>query len=302
MVDTIKHLCFSGGGMRCLCFCSAIKVLEEHGIRNQIRGFVGSSGGAITAALLAVGYTADEITEILKTTDFNKFKESSWSIFGAIYQLFYYFGLYDTNYFESWFGGLLKKKTGNEGITFKELLDTYGIELVITGTSLTKRLTHYYNAHQHPDMPIKQAVRISMSYPIFFKPVVLNDELLADGGIIQNFPLEYFIKKNPEAPFYETIGFNLLSEGCKPNGRIYYGRAKLNNITDYCENLIDILQLQIERLHIHQTYWERTVSIFTGDISALEFTLTEEQKQFLLEQGRKSTLEFLDKINMSSTN
>jgi annexin A7/11 len=42
-----------------------LQVLEEHGILQQMKRFAGTSAGAITAALLAVGYNSYDAEKIL---------------------------------------------------------------------------------------------------------------------------------------------------------------------------------------------------------------------------------------------
>ena len=54
-------LVFEGGGAKGVVFIGAIKVFEEKGFK--ARRLVGTSAGAITATLLAAGYSAKEIRE-----------------------------------------------------------------------------------------------------------------------------------------------------------------------------------------------------------------------------------------------
>ena len=69
MTYPFENLVFEGGGVKGLAFCGALKVLEERGIITDVKGLAGSSAGAITAGLLACGYTSDEILDELKPKD-----------------------------------------------------------------------------------------------------------------------------------------------------------------------------------------------------------------------------------------
>ncbi len=61
MAYEFENLVFEGGGVKGLAFCGALEVLEEKDVMKNIKRLVGSSAGAITAGLLACGYTADGI-------------------------------------------------------------------------------------------------------------------------------------------------------------------------------------------------------------------------------------------------
>ena len=64
---------FGGGAVRGMAYAGSIKAMEELNI--NIRTIAGSSVGSIVAGLLAVGYTSDEIKNILMSVNFNLFKD-----------------------------------------------------------------------------------------------------------------------------------------------------------------------------------------------------------------------------------
>lgn len=45
--------------------CIYVQYLEELGLMEQIKSFAGSSAGGMMAALLAIGYKADEVEQFL---------------------------------------------------------------------------------------------------------------------------------------------------------------------------------------------------------------------------------------------
>ena len=63
--DQVKTLdiAFEGGGVKGAAFCGALEVLESRGF--SYRHIIGTSAGAIAAALLAAGYTSREMQAIL---------------------------------------------------------------------------------------------------------------------------------------------------------------------------------------------------------------------------------------------
>lgn len=177
--DQFRHkfdsFIFEGGGIRGIGFGGSIKYLEEHNLLKQINRFAGSSAGAIVAAALAVGYSGDDIIKILHDTNFEEFKDDSFGVILDIWRFINEYGVYKGEKFLDWIGDILKAKTGNANITFKEVYDKYGKELVVTGTNVNQYKTRYFHHKKDPHMPVKLAVRISMSIPVFFKAVKLTE-------------------------------------------------------------------------------------------------------------------------------
>uniref|UniRef100_A0ACD5GVL9 Patatin-like phospholipase family protein n=1 Tax=Desertifilum tharense IPPAS B-1220 TaxID=1781255 RepID=A0ACD5GVL9_9CYAN len=73
------------------------------------------------------------------------------------------------------------------------------------------------SALQYPEqMSVAEAVRLSMSIPLFFEPGRLGDSWIVDGGILSNFPLWiYDVQPRPgqsvaPAPRWPTFGFRLV--------------------------------------------------------------------------------------------
>ena len=95
-----------------------------------------------------------------------------------------------------------------EEITFKDFFDLTGVDLLITGTNVTKGRSAFFSVGYTPDFPVIDAVTISMSIPFVFKPVIVdrdvrigpeNEEynesyrgLWVDGGMLNNFPLHAY--------------------------------------------------------------------------------------------------------------
>jgi len=189
----IENLCLEGGGVKGLAFCGALKILEERGILKDIKRFIGSSAGAISAGFLAVGFTYNECLDILKNTDFNDFKDDSWGYVRDAWRIYNSYGYCKGDALYEWYGKNLRQKTGNADITFKQIYERFGKILVVTGTCINTASTHYYNYQSNPNMAIRKAVRISLSIPIFFVPIQWGKHLLVDGGVLNNYPIWYFI-------------------------------------------------------------------------------------------------------------
>lgn len=97
-------------------------------------------------------------------------------------------------------GDLFEQYTGSADITFEELYDNFEVELVIPATNLTRSSGELCHVKLTPQMPIRVAVRASMSLPVLLEPVkwkragseVDYPELYVDGGVVDNFPIRVF--------------------------------------------------------------------------------------------------------------
>ena len=299
MVYEYECLVIEGGGIKGIAFAGAIKKLDELNILKGITKFIGSSSGAITAGALACRFTTDDINEILINTDFNSFKDDSFCIILDIYRIVEHYGIYKGDMFYNWYGKILEEKTGNKDITFMDVYKRYGTEITITGTCLNKRCTYYYNYKSHPDMSLRLAVRISMSIPLFFRAIELQGDILVDGGVLNNYPIWYYDKdydSNIVDIDKKVLGLNLMSENNLPDDQIYHGDNKIDNMINYITSLVDSMLTQLERLHVKQGYWKRTIPICTFDIKATDFDISNENKEKLIKSGYDCTTHFFSNL------
>lgn len=270
--------------------------LEENKLLNNVTHLAGSSAGAIIATALAIGFKAHEIHQLMLETDFSQFKDAGWatqrSKLMKIYSLIRYWGVYNTTFFDQWIGELIKSKTGNPDITFQQVHQKYGKMLVITGTNLTNRSVTYFSTKEYGDMPIRLAVRISMSIPLFFKPVEYQNCLYVDGGVLTNYPIRTFDRI---LPFRSVIGFNLLSSKESKDSKLFHGQDKVSNIVQFVTSIANSCHTHLERLHVSKDDWERTVAIQTGNISGADFNIDKNTRNWLYSEGYRATQHFIEK-------
>jgi len=288
MTYSFENVVFEGGGVKGLAFCGALKVMEEKGIMTNVKRLAGSSAGAITAGLLACGYRSDEILQELKTKDFSEFKDDDFGIFRDVKRLMTEFGFYAGKEFHRWYGELLAKKTGHPDVTFREVFENFDRELVLTGTCLNRRATHYYTKERNPHMPVRDAVRISMSLPLFFAAVEWQGDLLVDDGEYPGDPNGRHADPNPK-----TLGLKLLTgQEVKETVSGQHLSDGIYNLKDFALSLVDCLMSQIDRLHIKPGDWDRTIAINTRHIKTTQFDMSEEEKTLLIEEGREGAEKF----------
>ena len=192
-------LVMSGGGARGLAHIGVIRMLEENDI--PIDYVAGTSMGAIVAALYSMGYTPDEMVEIMKTEDFQRWYTGTMD---QKYMFYFkknkdvpdlvslHFDLKDSLYVVKPSAHLVKSAPMNLGF-----METFAGYTAACGNDFDKLMVPFrcvaadaYNKKQvifsHGDLG--DAVRASMSYPFFFKPIKVDSVLLYDGGLYNNFP------------------------------------------------------------------------------------------------------------------
>ncbi len=291
---SIENLVFEGGGVKGIAFCGAVKYLEENGIMPNVKRLIGSSAGAITAGALAVGYKSYEVEKILKETNFINFLDDSWGVIGDIYRFINEYGLYRGDIFYRWIGKFIKEKTNNENISFKQVFEKYGIDLVITGTNVDRQKAVYFNHTDYPNMPIRLAIRISMSIPYVFRSIYFDGDYYVDGGVLDNYPIWYF--KDIE----KTLGFKLVNDNEKRDDQIYHVDNRIRNIKGFSINLLNSILHQIERLHVKSNYWKHTITINSLGVKTMDFNLSDDKKCELIEEGYLTTQKFFQSSEKTS--
>jgi NTE family protein len=187
-------LVLSGGGAKGIAHIGVLKVLEEYGIQPDY--ITGTSMGSIIGGLYSLGYSAEELETLMLS--------QNWD---AV--------LYDIIPRNS-ISLEEKECDGRYALTFP--IKGLGISLpkgLVAGQNISQLITKLtVSAHQTTDfhkLPIPflciatnietgepvvldsgflpEAIRASMSIPSMFTPVIYEDKLLVDGGLVRNFPV-----------------------------------------------------------------------------------------------------------------
>ena len=193
--DLKVGLVLSGGGAKGLAHIGALKVIEEAGIRVDYIG--GTSMGAIVGALYASGYSAKQLDSIFNNVDFNTliqddiprsaktFYEKDESEKYAISLPF--------DHFQVGFPSGLSKGQNVYNLLSKLTLHVSDIEdfsklpipffCVATNVETGKEviLDKGY---------LPRAITASGALPSLFSPVIINDTVLVDGGVVNNYPVD----------------------------------------------------------------------------------------------------------------
>eukprot|EP00667_Euglena_gracilis_P004704 EG_transcript_4732 len=76
LIRSVRHLVLEGGGVKGVAYLGALRTLEAHDIHfRDLDGVAGTSVGAITATLLAVGYSGPALSDILENLPLDSFMD-----------------------------------------------------------------------------------------------------------------------------------------------------------------------------------------------------------------------------------
>jgi NTE family protein len=318
-MDLKNDAVFEGGGVKGIALAGAISVMEKEGY--EFVNLAGTSAGAIVASLLAVGYSADELKVILEELNYNNFKDEGLldklPFIGKGLSIGLEYGIYEGDYFENWFEELLqskgKTKFGDIKTEFEEINYQYTVQVIaadITDRKLLVLPGDLKDFGYDPDQfLISRAVRMSMSIPIFFEPVKIQDSsgrthFIVDGGLLSNYPIWLLDDDSPDPP-WPTFGFKLI----EPDKRQLKGPNwnPINNPISFLKSLITTMVEAHDNYHISNSEgdYARTIGISTvvkingneKEIKATDFDLSRKESDALYENGVKAANEFLKDWN-----
>lgn len=278
-----KNLVFEGGGIKGLAYGGALEVLSDQKILPNITSVAGTSAGSITAMLVALRYSADDIRELLFKLDFQQLQDGGST---GIFRLFRRYGFYRGDAYLDLMRCLVEGKTGKKRSTFRDLHDGGFLDLRVFSTDLNLGNVRELSYRKSPDFEVALAVRMSGSFPLFFASIEDQRKIFVDGGVVLNYPVNAFDGEAGLNP--ETLGFILANTSSPPPVR------KIDDILTYGKGLFEtVLSAQVVGLEHNPANLERTAILNDLGISTLDFNLTAKQKQALIDQGAECTCLYL---------
>ena len=311
MERNFKNLALKGGGVKGIAYVGALRELDRLGHYKTIKRVSGTSAGALVALMVALKLSPEKIEELMRDLDFNTFKKG-WNPL----RIFTKYGLYTGDailefIYECYHASplLLDRK-----LTFHDLKEAGGLDLIVFASNLNENTLNEFSLHQTPNCIVAEAVRASMSIPIFFKSWkfsngIPNEHIYVDGGVTFNYPLSFFdhpeFNEDPWTPNEETLGLFLeqqsvyehfQSNPLHPDKPVrhkssifkkYINKFKYNAwITTYFKHLFStILNSQNIGLFEESFLVRRTVFIDDLGISATKFNLSDREKDNLIQSG-----------------
>jgi NTE family protein len=329
MTYDFRNLVFEGGGMRGIAYVGAQKALEEKGVLPGIQRIGGTSVGAVNAVLLGLGFTWKEIDSRLESFDFEKIRDATRGFFPNVPRLIKKFGWYKGDYCRRTIAEFIQQKTGDTETTFENLEDMKrerGFKsLYFMGTDIAAGVSDVFSAEHTPRMCVADAVRISMSMPVFFASVRSGlGNVYVDGGVLDNYPIKLFDRKKyidsedylvPD--YYQRINSQLEEQDPAVSSHVFNKETlgfrldtkeeisrfrdheepplkRIKNIFQYSEALIRTVLDAQHSYHLHSDDWERTIYIDTLGVGTTDFHLDQGTRAELINSGYDCTMSYFD--------
>lgn len=257
-----RGICFSGGGIKCAAHIGAIKAFEEYNLNFDY--ISGTSSGSIITVLYALGYSADEMYEIIKKYG----KDIGYIEYKKIIKFI----------LDIIFKGKIKIDGLNSGKKLEKIIDKIckekNIEYIseinkkifIPSVDLCDGKVYIFCSMKNRDysdkvvyddtIKVKEAVRASCSYPGIFCPFEYNNTKLIDGGIRENVPWKQLKQLGPDEVWCITFS-KKMKKNCNKNIFSVIGDSigilchELSNYElDGIEDRIDICLEEVDLLDI----------------------------------------------------
>ena len=196
-------LVLSGGGAKGFAHIGVLKVLEQAGVKIDYIG--GTSMGAVVGGLYASGYNAHQLDSIFKATNFDELikdfiPRSSKNFYEKKNDELYAFvlpfnkfrigiptalskGLYNYN--------LLNRLTKN--VRHVRDFNNLPTPFICIGSNIETGEEVLLNEGY-----LAKAILASAAFPTLFSPVEIDNKLLVDGGVTNNYPIEAVRKKGAD--------------------------------------------------------------------------------------------------------
>jgi NTE family protein len=315
--DKKADLVLEGGGVKGIALAGAFSVLEEAGYR--FPRVAGTSAGAIVGSLVAAGVPSAKLRTIMQETDFNQFKDPSLlqrctGPIGAGFDLLVKQGLFKGDYFLKFLTDQLQevgvstfddvKVAADEGASLPVEAQH---RLVVMASDLRREelvrlpwdLERLYGV-KPSDLTVAAAVRASMAIPFFFRPYYLqrggakgrgNRHTMVDGGMLSNFPIWVFDRKDGGTPRWPTFGLKL---SAKVEDKTPPGSEDIKGPINQLKAMVGTMTGFYDSLHVGTPQViDRTIFIDNLGVKSVQFDLDRATQDRLFESGRAAATKFL---------
>jgi NTE family protein len=272
-----ETILLASGGIRGASYLGALEELERAGGLARVRCWAGVSAGALTATILALGYSIREIHEFTMRFDWSLLKNIDET---SPLRLFDFYGLDTGERMARFIAALFHVRGLADTLTFAELPGTK--ELKIWATNINTSQLVCYSRATTPDVSIAFALQASMCIPVVFDPLRNDDgHLIADGAILNAFPMNTLT----------------VEERARTLGLIVYVPPANQPIDSFIEYLKHTIYMAFEyRSNTSiELFQDQLITIDTTGIDGINFGISVDEKKALLDRGAAAMRAFLER-------
>lgn len=238
--DTVKRpkigLVLSGGGAKGFAHIGVLNVLEDAGVKIDYIG--GTSMGAVIGGLYAIGYNAKQVDSIINVTNFSNvlndyIPRSSKNFYekrnDELYALMLPFNRFSIGAPEALSKGLYNfNLLSRLTLPVRHVRDfnELPVPFLCIGTNIAVGEQVIFDRGV-----LAQAITGSSSLPSIFAPVMIDDNLIIDGGVINNYPIEEVRKMGADIIIGVDVQSGLLNKDeLRSASRVFFQITNLQMI------------------------------------------------------------------------
>ena len=291
----IKHLVISGGDISYFSMLGTINELVKNKkiTINNLEKVYAISAGSMIGLLLCLKLDYEIIINYFINRPWEKLLKFKPDDFLNLYESL---GIVNTELFYGVFIPLLKSCDLNENITMQELFEYSNIQLNVYATKYSDLSLHCFNNVNNPNIKVLDAIFMSCSIPILFKPLKINNDYYIDGGYNCTFPMQFCIKENSNKS--EILG--IYSDASSDPTKIDENE---NILSFYAKLLLKLILKNREKYQeISDEKLIKKIIIFSEMFSIERFAKTINDKKYrkeLINIGEKATKLYLEYNDLS---
>ena len=270
----------SGGGVCGMAHVGALLELRKHIPFTMIKEWMGVSAGALFAMCLSIGYTLEEMEDFCIRFDFTQINEMD-SVPGWILRM----GMDTGDRLERLIHACLHVKGLSSELTFQEGRAICGSALRIVVTDLNDAIPVMFSPEDTPTYRIADAVRASMSVPLYFQPFVcpVTGHYYMDGAVVSNYPLHLL----PLEEHKKTLSLLIRNTV----GKIEDSDLSMDQIITRPINILYAEKINAEL----RCYDSPCIQMELGEIDIFDFSMEQEIKLQILEKGKQAAVSYVKK-------
>ena len=227
---------------------------------NKLTTYISCSAGSIISLALILFKSLSIFEKFI-----NKYPLKQYIDINDLNDLFNNNGLFTKNKILKTMRLMIKYKYNQENITFRQLYEKTKITNIIQVYNLSLHKKEYLSHKTAPDMNIIDAIDMTVSIPIIFKPVIYNDQYYIDGGV------------TGVVPIYKATNYLVIHISSNKG-------IPFNNKLDYIHNLFYTIG---NSCNLEDIYDKRYILYIPIDMSMVNFDITKELIHKINEQSYK---------------
>lgn len=226
---TYKYLVLGSGGYKAFTY---IGVLNNLDITPEV--IVGCSAGALLGFLLSISKSIASVeSEALDPNHvFFSFNDVSFKTFFCKY------GFNDGYNIEKLLVELCVKYLKTQRINFEEFYNMTNIDFHVIASNLSTKRYVDFNRKDTPNADVITALRMSISIPFYFTPVIYKSEYYVDGGVYMPEPY-IILERNYGNQINKDNTIVLTVDHCITT-------PSINSLSDYIQTIFEVIRCSLQ--------------------------------------------------------